>query len=234
MDEETQPEPRANRIEKGSGTVTLKMSIGKKKLHSDRATARMFCNQIIINGKTYCRPHLMERCHLCEVDYASLNEEVQEERDRLGLRSIGDARLNEKSDYWGEIIRDKQMSMMLESESLKRIKQTDPVRFNLLWRQMAAQGKKDERALNDRFLADIAGLQASQCCYWKCQSPSAPKLLLCTGCRIVKYCCAEHQQLDWQWEHKGECRIPDFLNKEFQEDRARNLAGNYETIDRGD
>ena len=68
----------------------------------------MFADQFVINGCTYCRPHLKISCHLCEVDYGHLNDEADEERARLGLRPVGDPALNCASEFmqqraWGGV-----------------------------------------------------------------------------------------------------------------------------------
>merc|ERR1712117_989587 len=92
--------------------------------------------------------------------------------------------------------------------------------------------KSNERALNDEFLADVAGTfknGASQCCYWGCKKPDVEKLYKCTGCGVVKYCSKNHQVLDWKWEHEFECTksVPKFLLDEYEANQKRNLAGDY-------
>ena len=88
-----------------------------------------------------------------------------------------------------------------------------------------------------RFLAEndhvMKNQGASQCCYWACKTPNGcdgGKLLKCSACGIAKYCCKEHQQLDWKWEHKGECTasLPGWLKEEMEQDRLRNLKGDYD------
>jgi len=39
---------------------------------------------------------------------------------------------------------------------------------------------------------------------------------------------------DWTWEHKGECtsKAPEFVTREIEEDRQRNLRGNYDLAER--
>jgi hypothetical protein len=98
--------------------------------------------------------------------------------------------------------------------------------------------KLDERKINERFLSEndefLKNEGADQCCYWACKTPNGReeqdlKLMTCTGCGIVKYCCKEHQKLDWKWEHKGECtlNLPEFLKQEIALDREKNLKGDY-------
>lgn len=228
-----QKEPTANRVPKGDGSTTLKMSVGKKVLANkdhQGGLARIMYGVIIINGAQYCRPHLLERCHLCQVDHRTVNEETNEERQRLGLRPCGDHALNERSTKWGNLTTSKILEHKLEVERLVNTygrdhAQTHPEH----WREFMRKAAASEREINDEFLADDP--EVSQCCYWACENPNTSELRTCSGCAIVKYCCKEHQAQDWSWEHKGECRLPEFLKQEYEEDRKRNLAGNYEKRD---
>lgn len=224
------PEPSFNRIAKGGKSVTLKMSIGRKKLESDKGLARMMYQVMLVNGAQYCRPHLLTRCHLCEVDHDSLNEEANEERRRLGLRPCGDAALNARAEKWGSLTKSKLMEQILQRDILvqtygKNHAETHPEH----WQNWAKNASETERAINDELLAEE--IEVSQCAYWACDAPNASDLRTCTACGIVKYCCKDHQVKDWSWEHKGECRIPAFLKQEYGEDRRRNIAGNYDLRD---
>ena len=84
---------------------------------------------------------------------------------------------------------------------------------------------------------DVKSRGVSQCCYWACKTPTGigeeKKLLKCTGCGIAKYCCKEHQKLDWSWEHKGECTVnlPAWFVAEMEQERLDNINGNYEDYD---
>lgn len=233
--------PNCQRVPQDDGTSkTLKMSIGKKKLHAhgQEGMARMMYASIIINGAQYCRRHLMIRCHLCQEDSWFLKEEGDDARSELGLRDSGDPRLNERARYWTDFIISENMQKKMKVESLiqkygRDHGSTHPQHWHGLTREWGAE----ERQINDRFLAEnddvIRNKGASQCCYWACETPSGAdgkKLLKCTGCGIAKYCCKEHQALDWRWEHKGECTlaVPDWFKQEIEQDRQRNLNGDYE------
>jgi hypothetical protein len=228
-------EPTTNRIIKDNGkNVSLKISIGKKKLHSDKEMARMFYGTMIINGAQYCRQHLMIRCHLCEVD--NTDDEADDERDCLHLRPCGDARLNAAGEKWKSLVVSKTLDQKLQLDLLiqrygKNHAQTNPGQ----WLNFQREASADERQINNQFLTECKELfsqGASQCCYWACDNPDAPKLLRCAGCKIAMYCCKDHQAKDWAWEHKGECQIPQFLKEEFEYDRQRHVAGDYTLIDR--
>jgi hypothetical protein len=104
------------------------------------------------------------------------------------------------------------------------------------WMAFMEESVAEERELNDKFLAETDEIMqnqgASQCCYWACKTPhgnDGRPLSRCTGCKIVKYCCKEHQALDWDWEHKAECTsvLPDWYKAELEADRERNLRGDY-------
>jgi hypothetical protein len=76
----------------------------------------------------------------------------------------------------------------------------------------------------------------SHCCYWACANPSPEQLFKCKGCGVVKYCCREHQEQDWKWEHKVECTrsVPQYILDEMQSDKERYLRGDYLKIEHGD
>lgn len=186
----------------------------------------MIYEGMLVNGAHYCRPHLLTRCHLCEMDYDSINEEANEERRRLGLRPCGDAALNARANKWGTITKNKLMELKLEGEVLvqtygRNHAETNPEH----WQNCMRNASESEREINDEFLAEE--IEVSQCSYWACEQPDAAGLRTCTGCGIVKYCCEDHQAKDWVWEHKGECKLPTFLKQEYDEDRRRYLGGNY-------
>jgi hypothetical protein len=218
-------EPTAGRVPKGDETVSLKTSIGKKTLTGAEEMARMIYGIIVINGAQHCRPHLLSRCHLCEADHRDVNEDADEERDCLGLRPAGDVTLNQRADKWGDLTSDEALQSRLQMDVSRQkhgsdCHQTNPEK----WHSFMAEAKESERQLNDEFLADEP--QVSQRCHWACQDEVAPEeLSRCAGCRIVKCCCKDHQAKDWAWEHRGECKLPQFLVDEHGANRLRNLAG---------
>ena len=235
------PEPTHGRVPQDDGShKTLIMSVGKKKLHADgpdNELSRMMYGSMTLNGVQYCRRHLVLSCHLCQTEYTPLKEEADSERLRVGLRPAGDPMLNRRSAQWKEFITDKQMEQTLQRELLiqkygKNHARTHPQH----WIELTNKLGKQEKEINDRFLPEVDEIKkrgASQCCYWRCTSPTGMaelrKLSKCAGCGIAKYCCKEHQLLDWKWEHKGECtkNLPDWLVAEYERDRVCNLAGDY-------
>jgi len=234
-------EPKANRAELNDGTTkSLIMSIGKKKIHSGGpdGLSRMMYQPMTINGISYCRRHLVLSCHLCMVDYNSSIQGVHKERSRLGLRRGGDPMLNERSARWKEEVGGKQMYNTIRHEELTIKYGKDHARTHPEhWINLGKELKADERELNDRFLSEVDDVKSqgvSQCCYWACKTPTGigeeKKLLKCTGCGIAKYCCKEHQKLDWSWEHKGECTVnlPAWFIAEMEQDRLDNINGSYE------
>lgn len=80
------------------------MSLGKRLLAKDEGVARTMYSFMVINGAQYCRRNLRTHCHLCQVDYRSLNDEIDEERRRLHLRPSGDRKLNEESEKWADLV----------------------------------------------------------------------------------------------------------------------------------
>jgi MYND finger len=213
-------EPVASRVPQDDGsTKTLKMSLGRRKIDDNPDLARMLYNVIILNGGQYCRPHLLIRCHLCESDGWHIKEDADEEREELGLRMSGIESLDERAQKWSDLTQEALLVSQLQEDNMRfrygeNHAVTDPQHCR-------------EPQINDEFLQDTP--KVSQCCYWACDQPNAEKLLQCSGCRIAKYCCKEHQKKDWKWEHKGECRLPQFLADEFAEARQRNLSGDYRT-----
>ena len=197
-------------------------------MKSDPMCSRLMFSKFVINGVYYCRPHLLIRCHFCEEDNAGMQDECNEERQKLGLRCGGDARLNQRAEKWGDRV------LCGQLEAKMKVEQTQGQGIPLSLRM---ELKTREKAINEELLADVAEVfkkGASQCCYWACKNPDAEKLSKCAGCGVVRYCSKEHQQLDWKWEHKWECTksVPKFLLDEIEADRQRNLRGDYEKIDR--
>lgn len=219
----------SGRVSQEDGTTkTLKMSIGRKKLDGNRDLARMLYQYIVLNGAQYCRPHLLIRCHLCECDGWSLKEEADEERRNLGLRKSGDEALDQRARKWSERTVQASMEVDLQRDLLiQRYGENHADTHPEHWQKLMQYMKASERAINDEFLQDFP--EVSQCCYWACKQSDAKKLLRCSSCGIAKYCCKEHQTEDWKWEHKGECRAPEFLVFEYADGRKRNLAGDYRT-----
>ena len=232
-DQHKQAEPTFGRVPKKTGkTVTLKMALGKEKIESSQTVARTIYRIVLINGYQYCRPHLMASCHLCSVDNAPYNERVDEERSKLGIRLGGDDKLNSISTRCRQEVltifskRNSELKSLAEKYGNNHAK-TNPEAFADFKRNAI----REEQEYNGNFLPEVDRLiqeGISQCAYWACQNPSAPNLRFCAGCRLVKYCCVEHQALDWEWEHKGECLIPQFLKDEYKEDRERNYNGEYD------
>eukprot|EP00956_Cyclotella_meneghiniana_P025425 scaffold53078_cov32-Cyclotella_meneghiniana.AAC.2 len=233
-------EPTNGRVPQDDGSYkSLNMSIGKKKLHADgqNGLGRMMYQSMLVNGVQYCRRHLVLSCHLCRVEYTDLKYEVDDERQTLGLRDGGDPMLDERSYRWKEFIQGKQMENRLQIDVLIQKYGRDHAKTQPHhWIELKKKFDKEEREINDRFLPEVDEVKkkgASQCCYWGCKTPNGvsagSKLLRCSGCGFAKYCCKEHQLLDWKWEHKGECTVnlPDWLNAEMEEDRKRNINGDY-------
>jgi len=229
------PIPQATRVVEGQSNKTLKHSVGKKKLQSNPSLAKLFYSNFILNGVQYCRPHLMIYCHLCEVNNDIVREQVDEEREDLGLKPGGDPALNRKAEYWANYIQEKQLEGTLKSDILRQMYgKGDKETFDRKWAEYISEESLQEREINERFLADVHATMiegASQCCYYACNNNGNDntKLFRCRGCGIAKYCCKDHQEKDWKWEHKGECtcNAPEFVKKTIEEDRQRNLRGDY-------
>jgi hypothetical protein len=149
MSERNTAEPEAARVIGPNGSnEALKISIGKKKLHSDRNLARMTYMHIIINGVQYCRQHLMLRCHICEVDNSFLQEGCDEERQRLGIRGGGDPRLNERAEYWREFIKEKQLELTLKRDLLiMKYGKDHACTYPEHWMNYKREGEVSEREL---------------------------------------------------------------------------------------
>lgn len=233
-------EPRSGRVQQDDGTSkTFKMSLTKSQRDS---MATMIYSDFCINGAQYCRRHLMIRCHLCQIEGTRQKEEADEERMRLGLRPAGDPHLDERVERWKNFTMEKLMESRLKLDHIRMMygenhMDTHPEKYDEY-----VQGlKAGERVINESFLKENDEIfqkeGASQCCYWNCKTPDGivdsdgkkKKLMKCAGCGIAKYCCKEHQKLDWFWEHKGECtkNIPNFIKEDIASDRLRNLAGDY-------
>mmetsp|Transcript_27241 Transcript_27241/g.31147 ORF Transcript_27241/g.31147 Transcript_27241/m.31147 type:complete len:344 (+) Transcript_27241:119-1150(+) len=238
-----QEEPTVQRVVQDGINKSLKISIGIKKIHSPEMKdfARMLCNAFVINGVQYCRRHLMICCHLCEENNEHLRDEVDDERARLLLRPGGAPSINERADRWQECISEKQLLARLELDHLRLqygVEAKNHPEFNAKYREFMDEKKLDQREFNDRFLSEndefLKNEGANQCCYWACKTTNGREnqdfqLKTCAGCGIVKYCCKEHQKLDWKWEHRGECtsNLPEFLKHEIALDREKNLKGDY-------
>jgi len=216
-----------DRSNSGKPSESYKKMLSKEiKLDADPEAARMFFSKFTINGVNYCRPHLLISCHLCEEDNSGCQDDCDAERERLSLRCGGDARLNERAERWKVRV----TGMLLEVHM--KIKDIGGMPMGL-----KLEMKRGERELNDEFLADVSQTfkdGASQCCYYGCEMPDAKTLSKCAGCGVVKYCCKEHQTLDWKWEHKFECtsKVPKFVLEEIESDRQRNLRGIYDNTER--
>ena len=235
-----QREPTHGRVPQDDGSSkSLIMSVGKKKIHGGGpdGLGRMMYQSMTINGVQYCRRHLVLSCHLCQLEYTPLKDEVDIERQSLGLRDGGDPMLNERSEEWREYIQGKQMESQLGIDLLNHKYGKDHAKTHPQHgMQFMNQMKEGEREINGRFLSEVDKVKkqgATRCCYWACNTPSGlgegETLLRCTGCGIAKYCCKEHHRLDWKWEHKGECTVnlPGWLNAEMEQDRVRNMNGDY-------
>lgn len=212
--------------------------MGKKKMASEsKDCQRLMYDDIMINGVPYCRRHLMIKCHLCQVDKGYVHYNTNAERKLLGLRMGGDPGLNSRSERWSDLVDAEKMKGVLQRDNLNLRYGPDHIKTHpQYWVQFMKESKIKEREINDEFLAENDDIMltkgTSQCCYWACTTPSGRDgnpLLRCTGCKIVRYCCKEHQSLDWKFEHKGECTcsLPDWYNEELQRDRERNLRGDY-------
>lgn len=233
-------EPVTHRVEQNDGSYkSFKMSVGKKKIQAngEGGLTRMFYCDFIINGVHYCHRHIMLKCHLCREDRIYLKQETDEERDFLGLRSGGDPELNERSERWSKLVDDENMKKTLQRDILiQKYGRNHAETHPQYWRQLMTEWKATEREINDKFLAEtddiIQKRGTSQCCYWACKTPAGKDnkpLRRCAGCKFVKYCCEEHQALDWKWEHNGECTstLPEWFRRELEQDRERNLRGDY-------
>merc|ERR1719265_1759534 len=60
----------------------------------------------------------MIRCHLCEEDNGSIQDECNEERKKLSLRPGGDERLDKRAAEWGDRILRLQLEAKTKVESL--------------------------------------------------------------------------------------------------------------------
>jgi hypothetical protein len=233
--------PRRNRIVDHRGNLSLKLSIGKEKMHADPWMSRqMYNNAFYINGAQYCRPHLLFRCHLCEVDCNDLKEEVDEERRQLGLRPSGVENFNQYADKWGFRTKEALLTMTLQDDLARQMNGKDYYTKNPhLWQERRREMDEIERDINVPFLQEVAEMKemgATECCYWACTTPNGDNLLRCVGCKIARYCCKEHQAKDWKWEHRGECtvNVPEFVLDEIEGDRQRHLSGDYSHIEHAD
>jgi hypothetical protein len=194
-------EPQANRIwddRKGRST-TMKM------LTKDKELQKLLASQFTINGCLYCRSHLKASCHICEVDFESSNDDADAERRELGLRPVGDPALNAASDAFAQEVLGKRLEAQLTMEGLQQRAGGDAEMQQRGFGGITQEMGDKESELNQRFLTLPA---CSQCAYWKCKTPAPAAndpLLKCGACKVVKYCCQEHQRADWTWEHKGEC-----------------------------
>jgi hypothetical protein len=230
--------PEVQRVVDERGNRTLKLSIGKKRLHGDPSLGRLVYANFLLNGLQYCRPHLMIYCHLCEENNQPLRDEVDAEREALGIRLGGDPRINATAEEWKNYIQEKQLETTLKGDLIRQMYgKGDAQTYEKQWETFMGESKAEEAEINDRFLAKVKATfdeGASQCCYYACAKPDAEKLFRCAGCGVAKYCSKDHQLKDWSWEHKGECtsNIPQFVKDEMEQDRQRNLRGDCEKIER--
>lgn len=231
-------EPTANRTITPSGrSKTTRMHLLKtlKQPGNETLASEMFAS-ILINGAEYCRAHLLSRCHLCEKDYGGYSREcLEEERQELGLLPGGDRRVDRFNEKWGSRVEDAQFLNMLQLDIA--CMQHGPNHFQEnphLLNGHAQKLKAEERNINDSFFIELKELKeqgASQCCYWACDNPNfGEKLFTCAGCKFNKYCCKEHQSLDWTWEHRAECAatVPKHVLAEIEAKMKRHLAGDYQ------
>jgi hypothetical protein len=225
--------PEANRVVKDGKNQSLKLSMLTKIHGGDEVLARVILDNFVINGAPYCYPHLQIYCHICEKNFESCHDDVNEERMRLGLRPGGDPVITHRAQEWSTYIQLKQLGMHEEIKllALQYGGQIPPH----IWSHQNREMNITERDINQEFMQRVTQtLQegASECCYWACQKPKT-KLFACAGCRIAKYCCKDHQQKDWKWEHRGECysKLPQFLKEEVTDLRERNLQGDFRARD---
>lgn len=160
--------------------------------------------QILINGGTYCRPHLKSDCHMCEVSYEHLHDEANSAREAHGLRPVGDLGLDASTWSIKDEVLKAQAVVMDEMAHLKATGQYGPS-----WRPTPAM-----RAVEDDINRRMAEPpRCTACAYYKCtielagdpHTSAGVELLTCTGCGIARYCSKECQRKDWRWEHKAEC-----------------------------
>ena len=229
-------QPTAFRIVKKDGSSkTLKMSMGKDKLHNgDPSLARTMYQYFYINGCQYCRPHFLVKCHLCEVDATMNNDEVNDERINLGLKNAGDPRLDDHAQKWNDRVDGRLIMLELEHDmALMNHGRDYYVENPLAWKDECDRLDRDQRQINDELFQDLQILReqgVQQCCYWACDNEVEERTLKrCTGCRFAKYCSKECQESDWIWEHRGECtaNVPQFILDEMRVTLERNLRGDY-------
>jgi hypothetical protein len=129
--------PTANRVPQADGSSkSLNMSIGKKKLHASKDTARLMYADFVINGVSYCRRHLMIYCHLCKEDKRQLREMADSERKTTGLRMGGDPKLNTRAEKWGELMEDKSFEKTLKADHLRQMYERVPEVHQQHWMGM--------------------------------------------------------------------------------------------------
>jgi hypothetical protein len=130
-----------------------------------------------------------------------LRDEVDDERERLGIRLSGDPGL----DQTGGPIGDQLITRFsIDAHGVPVNDGSSPFSF-------PASAAAQIPTMNELRVAAAehkSRTQCTSCAYWACPCPTGVPLTTCSKCKIVKYCGKDCQAADWKWEHKFECTVP--------------------------